>query len=466
MKKAATLLLVFLMLLSFLGCSKAGDSKTDATKAASPTLQVGYGRSAFTPKSNVKITNHGQTTSSAIYGDVFITCIALTDADGETVLLFTCDMIRCPDNMRISLLRDAEEATGVSAENMIFAVTHNHNGPNPSAVSAELKKAIIAASTQAMEDRSAATVCAGTAYTEGLNFVRHYEKEDGAWYGAAYTSASSAPLKNHEADPDNAMQLLRFDREGKKSVLMVNWQAHAVYTYDTDVLSADYIGVVRRNVEEGSDCLFAFFQGAAGNLAPTSLIKSLNKHETQSIGGVEAYGKSVAQVAIDALPTLQPVNAEGIDISKSSYTAAVRQDSTDYLDAITKFEEVINAGGTVQEAVIASGDMVHSTISCTFPPMRKQLGASQEIPLVALRLGEIGFVSVPYEMFDTSGMYVKENSPFTMTMILGYTGVHAYIPTAACIAHTCYEWECGYYDAGTAEALAEDYVALLNTLPH
>ena len=69
-------------------------------------------------------------------------------------------------------------------------------------------------------------------------------------------------------------------------------------------------------------------------------------------------------------------------------------------------------------------------------------------------------------MLIAISIYVKKNSPFTMTMILGYTGVHAYIPTTACIAHSCYEWECGYYDAGTAEALAESYVDLLNTLPH
>lgn len=465
MKKLLSLLLAVLTLISLAACGNGQQPAGTTAAPEAPTLQVGYGRSAFTPKNSVKLTNQAQTDFSAVYNDVCITCIALTDAEGDTVLLFTCDMIRCPDNIRISLLRDAEEATGVSAENMIFAVTHNHNGPNPAAVSSELKKAIVAASKQAVEDRSAATVCAGTAYTEGLNFVRHYQKEDGVWYGAAYTSVSNSPLKNHEADPDNAMQLLRFDREGKKPVLMVNWQAHAVYTYSTDVLSADYVGIFRRNVEESTDCLFAYFQGAAGNLAPTSLIKSLNKFEQGTIGGMEGYGKALSDVAINTLPTLQSVNSDGIDIAKSSYTAAVRQDTTEYLDAITKFEEVINAGGTVQEAVIASGDMVHCDISCTFPPKRKQLGASQEIPLVALRLGEIGFISAPYEMFDTSGMFVKENSPFTMTMILGYTGMHAYIPTAACIAHMCYEWECGYYDAGTAEALADAYVDLLNTLP-
>ena len=465
MKKLLCLLLAALMAASLMACAGGESAPTTTAPAEKAALQVGYGRAAFTPANPVKITNQEQSTFSAVYEDVYVTCVALTDAEDETVLLFTCDMIRCPDNLRTSLLRAAAETTGVSEDHMIFSVTHNHNGPNPAAVSQELKKAIVAASQEAMADRSAATLFTGTAYTEGLNFVRHYIKEDGSWFGAAYTSASKSPIKEHEADPDNAMQLLRFDREGKKPVLMMNWQAHGVYTYSTDLLSADWIGPVRRNIEEKVDCHFAFFQGAAGNISPTSLIKDLNVAETDSISGLEEYGKAVAQVAIDAVGTLTEANGEGIDILHSSYTATVHQDSPEYLDAISKFEAVINSGGDAREAVAASGDLVHSTISLTFPAKRVELGDNQEIPLVALRLGDIGFISAPYEMFDVSGMYVKENSPFDMTLVIGYTGVHAYIPVKACIEHTCYEWECGYYAPGTAEALAEEFVALLKQLP-
>lgn len=467
MKKILCAILSVLLACSLLACSGGENAATDTTAAAeTPVLRAGYGRAAFTPKSPVKITNQAQSTYSAVYEDVYISCIALTDAEDDTVLLFTCDMIRCPDNLRIPLLRAASEATGVPEENMVFSVTHNHNGPNPSAVSSELKEAIVEASTQAMEDRSAATLYTGTAYTEGLNFVRHYIKEDGLYTGAAYTASTTSPIKEHEDDPDNAMQLLRFDRQGKKPILLMNWQAHGVYTYYTDLLTADWIGPVRRNIEENTDCLVAFFQGAAGNLAPNSLIKDLNIAETGSIGGMETYGKAVAQVAISALDGLTAADGEDIDILHGSYTAFVQQDSAEYLDAVNKFEAALNAGGETRDAVIASGDLVHSTISCTFPPKRAELGGSQEIPLVVLRMGDIGFISAPYEMFDDSGKYVKENSPFDMTLVIGYTGVHAYIPTAGCIEHGCYEWECGYYVPGTAEALAEEFVALLNQLPH
>ena len=52
-----------------------------------------------------------------------------------------------------------------------------------------------------------------------------------------------------------------------------------------------------------------------------------------------------------------------------------------------------------------------------------------------------------------------------MTFILGYTnGREGYIPSAACIEHGCYEYEGSFFEAGTAEALAEEYLTLLRSL--
>lgn len=465
MKKRLCALLCLALVAALFGCGDNGSAATTTTAATeTPVLQAGFGRGCFTPKYVVQITNKGQTNYSAVYDDVYVTCIALTDADDETMLLFTCDLMTIPENQRTPLLRSVFDATGVPIENMVLSVTHDHNGPASKAVGSELKTAILEAAEQAMADRSAATLYTGTTYTQSLSFVRHYEKEDGTFTGAAHTAATTSPIKKHEDDPDNAMQLLRFDREGKKSILLMNWQCHGTLTYDTDLLNADFVGPTRRTIEEKTDCLFAYFQGAAGNISTHSWFNDLNPY-SQDIGGLEQYGKALAQTAINALDSLTETNAEGIDIVHGTYTATVHQDSSEYKDAVQKFESVINAGGSTRDAVIASGDLVHGTIACSFPPKRAELGQTNDIPLMAMRLGDVGFISAPYEMFDDSGMFVKENSPFDMTVVIAYTGTHAYIPTAECIEHGCYEWECGYYEKGTAEALADEFVALLKQLP-
>jgi hypothetical protein len=133
--------------------------------------------------------------------------------------------------------------------------------------------------------------------------------------------------------------------------------------------------------------------------------------------------------------------------------------------AAGEYRTVREAGGTHAEAVAASGNLIHSDMGVEYVSHRSRNSGTKEFPLAVVRLGEVAFVIAPYEMFDDSGVYIRENSPFTMTFILGYTnGRFGYIPTKTCVEHGCYEHECGQYEAGTAEALAEGYVAALKQL--
>jgi hypothetical protein len=60
----------------------------------------------------------------------------------------------------------------------------------------------------------------------------------------------------------------------------------------------------------------------------------------------------------------------------------------------------------------------------------KGLKPAIQIPIQALRLGDIAIVAVPGETFSTQGMDVKRQSPFPQTLFLGYSnGCVSYIPT-------------------------------------
>ena len=72
----------------------------------------------------------------------------------------------------------------------------------------------------------------------------------------------------------------------------------------------------------------------------------------------------------------------------------------------------------------------------------------------------MGFTTGTYEMFSDQSNYVKENSPFDVTVII--TGNSGYIPSRAAYDYRSYEADTGMYAPGTAEALAENYVDMLN----
>ena len=79
MKKLLCLLLAALMAASLMACAGGESAPTTTAPAEKAALQVGYGRAAFTPSNPVKITNQEQSTFSAVYEDVYVTCVALTD---------------------------------------------------------------------------------------------------------------------------------------------------------------------------------------------------------------------------------------------------------------------------------------------------------------------------------------------------------------------------------------------------
>ena len=264
---------------------------------------------------------------------------------------------------------------------------------------------------------------------------------------------------------DNEMQMMHFVREGKENVLLLNWQAHGTYTYKMEYLCTDFVGSLRDEVAAKTGALVAYFQGAAGNLNPWSEMKD-NKFE-RSLEGVTAYGTALAQYPIEAMSTLKAVDAAGINFGETVYTATVRRDSSDILMAASSYRQVREEGGTHAEAVIASGGLLHGDQGAEYVALRARKEDTDEITLRVVQLGNVAFVIAPYEMFDDTGMYIKENSPFDMTFILGYTnGRKGYIPSAACIEHGCYEYEGSYFEKGTAEALAEEYLNLLNGLKH
>ena len=73
---------------------------------------------------------------------------------------------------------------------------------------------------------------------------------------------------------------------------------------------------------------------------------------------------------------------------------------------------------------------------------------------------------LPYELFDTNGMQMKENSPFTRTFIVGYSwpSYVGYIPSAEGFANGGYEADNCTFVAGTAEGMVEQYLNMLEDM--
>ena len=99
-------------------------------------------------------------------------------------------------------------------------------------------------------------------------------------------------------------------------------------------------------------------------------------------------------------------------------------------------------------------------------PAQQPGGAITDFEVRAAVFGNIGFVAVPYEMFDTEGMTLKKESPcdvtFVMTVANGHSG---YMPSSYAFDYiNCYEVRSSRYVRGTTEAFVEVLLENLNTL--
>ena len=443
-------------------------------------LKVGYSRKDFTPEYAVPLAGYGNThkrMSQGWYSRIYTTCIAITDQQEQTVLLFANDQIRCNQEWTDAARERITEATGVPGTAIMLTASHSHSAPDiaagikpPHPYFEQYLQALTEAAVEAMADRAEATVSIGRTTVPKMGFVRHYRMEDGGVVGDNFGSSAGRKFAGHTLPSDEEMQLIRFDRNGRKPVLMVNWQAHPTVgsTSATEsgrllrpFLGSDYVGSFRDRVEKESDCLFAFFQGAAGNLNSRSRIL-----EETPTTDVHLYGQQVAGYALAALDSLEQVQAGQLQTRRLNYVGELDHTEDHMLPQAREIRQIWvetnNASLCAKEGMKYG---IHSAYHAGAIITRSQAGTEYEMEMNAIRLGDISFITAPYEMFCNNAQFVKANTPYKMTFVLTCANHGAaYIASTEAFDHGCYEVDNRKFVRGTAEKAANHFVEMLKDM--
>ena len=432
---------------------------------------VGYARLAIDPPAGIGLGGFGNTNSrlsEKVLDDICVTCVALHDPL-QTVLMYTVDYLGVSLKNYKVISEWIQENLSVPAENVFITATHNHSAPQVRDGSASVEpympafyEGMYEVARLALKDLAEAKIAVGSARTEHLNYVRRYLREDGSFVGANYFSKSTAPIARHESEADNLMQVIRFERPQKKDVVMVNWQCHVTTTSGlkrTDV-SADLVGAFRDASEDELGVLFAYYQGAAGNVVPGSSLPG----ETRNDDHIK-HGKDLTLVLKKALSDMKPVEPSPIRILHHNYYGLFQTDTEGKdLEQAKEICSAFDSGDSqlVRNLCLEYGFHSYYHAKAILGRSRMKKGIGKEIQLAALSLGMIGMVFAPYEMYDTNGMQIKERSPFDMTFICAYTNdAYGYIPSALGYKNGGYEVDACAFAAGTGEALVEEYLKLL-----
>lgn len=433
-------------------------------------LQVGYARTVITPKDPVPLAGYGATMhriSETILDELQLTCVALTDENNKTVLMISQDLISSHWHMEA---REAiSEATGLPTQSIIVAGTHTHSAadqlsPHESILAWKplYVQQAVAAAKAALEDRSESSVFAGQTQTDRLNFVRHYLLSDGSYGGDNFGDFKNNTIVDHAEPNDPQMQVIRFHREGKQDVIMVNWQAHPTLTGGVDKkdMSSDFIGSTREYVEAASGALFVYFTGAAGNHNAKSRIKE----EMRTMDNQE-FGKLLGNYVLNILQNMKKVTASNIQTKQSIFEGKINHTMEEKLEQAKEVSQLYKATDRATGNALARTYGFTSVYHAGAVVRRSKLGETGKLELNALSIGDVSFVTIPNEVFAAHGMRMKAESPFGTTFVISCcNGANSYLPTNKAYDYGCYESYTGKFARGTGDRVADTLISMLKEL--
>ncbi len=491
MKRTLALLLTVALLLPLAACGGGGSlvpEETGETATAIVTMPTaetegvtgvhdatgfcaGLARYDITPTTAVPLSGYGNPRyriSTKVLDPIYVSCVAVRDEGGETILLFQFDLGNAYKTFCDQVRSMVIKATGVPDDHIFINMSHSHSVPDPNVdddggigtwkVTAYRNS--VAAAKDAIADLDVCTMEAGATKTDRLNFVRRYYRENG-FVGDGWDTGTGDIIA-HETETDEEMRLVRFVRKNQKDIVLANWQCHNHRTggsAKTD-LSSDFVGIMRDAAEKKADIYVMYLQGGGGNINPSTRIPSESRYTEY-----HDIGRALADHLCEGLDGLQEVATGKVSAKFETITAAYIHDGEEKLEDCQKIQAAWSAGDEKTARALCAQYGLSSPYEATAVIARAGRGESGEFTVYCASFGDVGLAAAPFEMFCQTYQDLRARSPFTMTLTLGYTNdALGYQPAADCYDNLGYEVVTCRFVKGTAEQIEEVQLRMLSEL--
>lgn len=489
MKRIIALFLVLCLAVGLAACGTgsgtAGTSGAagDGTTAGNATgvFMAGFGMKDITPKDSVPLDSYGDARdrmSTGLYSYLEARAVAVQDADGGLLIFATGDVSWCPAALGNNIRAKMSSELKIDPAYIILSGTHTHSSvacgltdiPSVAAFNEQYVAGMCQAIRDAVADLKPAEVYVGSVMTENMNHVRRYFMDDGSLDGDnAYGTGTTRVA--HETEADREMQLMKFVREGGKDILISNFQAHPHLEGKTTNISAQTVGAIRDAVEKELDVHSLHWNGAAGNLNTQGSLEGEQPFSRDNAGRV-AYGEKMCDYIKTVYDDLEKVQTGTVKVTEYNLDAPANHVYDSYLIEAQQIVEYFQSGHTASQTAtyahaLSAEKGLEKRINSYYHANRivsnAQLGSTVSIALATWSFGDVGGFVNSYEMFDTTAMYIKENSPFKRTFVVGYSypGGGGYIPAESVFSNGGYEADNCKFAPGAAELIADTVLSML-----
>tara|TARA_R110002111_G_scaffold258083_1_gene326807 strand:+ start:34906 stop:36321 length:1416 start_codon:yes stop_codon:yes gene_type:complete len=406
---------------------------------------------------------------------------ALVLKSGNTSIVFVvCDICLISREIFDAAKQQASIKTGIPTSHMLTSATHTHTAPtavplaqcNPSPeyvqfLTESISQSIINAHARLEPAQVAWAVASEPAEVHN----RRWHVKEGAILPNPFGKTTDQVRTNPPAgsdlllkpagptDPEISILSVQY-ADGRPLALLANYSLHYVGGLPPNQVSADYFGEFARQIKKrlGADDTFVgiMSNGTSGD------INNINFREPRPRAAAFEQITSVASVIADrtfqAVKSLQYRSDVSLEMQERTIDLAIRKPDQ---------EERVYARQLLADAK----DPKRLTTNEVYARETTRIVEGPDtvnIKLQTLRIGELGIVAIPCEVFVEIGLEIKQKSPFKPTFVIALAnGYNGYLPTPEQHILQGYEtWRSGwsYLEVDASNKINSQVFEMLNQL--
>lgn len=424
------------------------------------TVKAGVARRLISPPPGIYLMGYGNRIqgNTGVHDDLYVTTLVLEYGDQRTALLtvdHTFINTRIVDNVKSRI----HDRIAVSPDAVFVCCSHTHGGPigyadeeSPSEnreyidfLIEMLVESVVAASANLKQ----AHLWSG-ADEAGININRRETASDG-----------QIIIGNNPDGPvDRSVQVVQARVEVDMPLAtLVNYACHPVVMGPLNrQATADWVGVMRREVENSLGGLCLFFQGATGDVNPRKM-----RWTTDNWDEIEEQGAEVAAAVERASSNAAHLSIGTLHTSQSVCWLQLMP-ALGFSDSIRAF----------MPPEVQSDEEIRQAIRGAFPwhteIEAREDGLYSPVYIGVMRLGDWALTALATEPFTETGLTIKSVSPAKTTFVAGYAnGCNSYLPVRDAYESGGYEVETAAlfyglpagFAPGGAETVADAIASLL-----
>ncbi|MBR3837223.1 MAG: neutral/alkaline non-lysosomal ceramidase N-terminal domain-containing protein [Clostridia bacterium] len=436
-------------------------------------FKAGFARLDMTPPLGSPMAGYFQyREAEGVLDPLELNAVAVSDGE-NTVLIVTADILMTNEVFSTAVRGVIAERTGVPEGNIFLQGLHQHTsvylgatakvkGQNNSFYDATYQDVLVRKYADiclmAMDDMAEARISIAAKETaEPISFIRRYRMADGN------IKTNPGHMKPDVIAPigeaDNTVRLVKFEREGKKDIALVNFSTHPDTVGGTK-FSADWPGFVRRFTEKdlGVHCILV--NGAQGDtnhinvFKPAVAKKADPDYFEKRYAHTRFMGRTIADVVVDIWNQTEAIPEGKVS---GGVEMVYIPTNTKYIERVDEFREkkVLMDAGELKLPLDEKGEINRVASLRDDTLFRK-------VPVSLAAFGKVALVGFGGEPFTEYATRTRAAAPELFVICACCTnGGQGYLPTKSAFEEGGYEARSSRFTPCVADVLPETATALL-----